>query len=342
MKQYLILFFLTCSFSTFGMPQDSLRTENIEGRLFVIHEVEPQETLFALSRRYNVSVEDIKLNNPIVAEGLKVGDILRIPIVRKQFNSNLKTHIVQQGETLFAISRIYGVDVEQIMTSNNLLEGNLSIGQELIIPSPGNVEPAKISRILPDTANYTWHVVRQGETLFGLSKLYNADVQNLTKWNHLSDNSISIGDSLIVGYTSLQTREEPSVLLLSNKGSAGENIEKPSVSTNSQPELNEEPTREIVTNDSNYEEIMETGIAELIENSGKTEKYLALHRTASIGTIIRVKNEMNGREVFVRVLGKLPDTGNNDKVLLKISQSAYERLGAIDKRFRVRISYFPE
>ena len=56
---------------------------------------------------------------------------------------------------------------------------------------------------------------------------------------------------------------------------------------------------------------------------------------------MRVKNEMNGQEVFVRVLGRLPDTGVNKNVLIKISKSAYERLGAIDPKFRVSISYIP-
>jgi rare lipoprotein A (peptidoglycan hydrolase) len=85
---------------------------------------------------------------------------------------------------------------------------------------------------------------------------------------------------------------------------------------------------------------MESGIAELIEGTEGNRKYLALHRTAPVGTILKVRNEMNNREVFVRVMGKLPETSVNDKLVIKISRSAYDRLGAIDPRFRVELTYY--
>jgi hypothetical protein len=48
---------------------------------------------------------------------------------------------------------------------------------------------------------------------------------------------------------------------------------------------------------------------------------------------------MNNREVFVRVMGKLQDTALTDKIIIRISKSAYDRLGAIDPRFRVEVTY---
>jgi rare lipoprotein A (peptidoglycan hydrolase) len=69
--------------------------------------------------------------------------------------------------------------------------------------------------------------------------------------------------------------------------------------------------------------------------------FLALHRTAPVGTIMQVRNQMNDLSVFVKVIGKLPDTGANDKVIVKLSKKAYERLAALDKRFRVELSYMP-
>ena len=78
----------------------------------------------------------------------------------------------------------------------------------------------------------------------------------------------------------------------------------------------------------------------MIEGTDGNRKYLALHRTAKAGAIIKVRNELNNREVFVRVVGPLPDTGVNDKIVIKISKSAYDRLGAIDPKFRVEITYY--
>ena len=56
---------------------------------------------------------------------------------------------------------------------------------------------------------------------------------------------------------------------------------------------------------------------------------------------MQVKNEMNNQTVFVRVVGTIPNTGDNAKVILKISKKAYDRLGAVDSRFPVELSYIP-
>ena len=90
----------------------------------------------------------------------------------------------------------------------------------------------------------------------------------------------------------------------------------------------------------NSDEIIEAGVAELIEGTEGNRKYLALHRSAPVGTILKVRNEMNNREVFVRVMGKLPESAVNDKLIIKLSRSAYDRLGAIDPRFRVELTYY--
>lgn len=55
-------------------------------------------------------------------------------------------------------------------------------------------------------------------------------------------------------------------------------------------------------------------------DSGNSDMFLALHRTAPVGTIMQVRNQMNDLSVFVKVIGKLPDTGANDKVVVKISK----------------------
>ena len=114
---------------------------------------------------------------------------------------------------------------------------------------------------------------------------------------------------------------------------------QPGQTTASKPEPKEQTIR-ISESVKNSDEILQTGLAELIEGTSGNRKYLALHRTAPVGTIMKVKNEMNNREVFVRVMGKLPDTSMTDKLVIKISKSAYDRLGAIDPRFRVEVTYY--
>ena len=68
-------------------------------------------------------------------------------------------------------------------------------------------------------------------------------------------------------------------------------------------------------------------------------KFYALHRTAPIGTIIKVTNRMNNNSVYVKVIGILPSTGDNENILIKITQAAAQRIGALDQRFQAELSY---
>jgi hypothetical protein len=86
--------------------------------------------------------------------------------------------------------------------------------------------------------------------------------------------------------------------------------------------------------------VSESGLAMAIPTDA-SDKYLALHKTAPVGTIMEVRNIMNGMSVYVRVIGKLPDTGENSNVLVRLSKRAVQRLATPDQRFRVETSYVP-
>ena len=67
-----------------------------------------------------------------------------------------------------------------------------------------------------------------------------------------------------------------------------------------------------------------------------------MHKNAEIGTILLVKNQMNNLKVMVRVIGKLPDTGQNDKIIIRLSKVAYSKLDPIDPIIPVELSYIKE
>ena len=69
------------------------------------------------------------------------------------------------------------------------------------------------------------------------------------------------------------------------------------------------------------------------------DKYYALHRTAPIGTILKVTNRMNNQFVYVKVVGTLPDTGENENIIIKVSQAVSSKLVALDPLFQVELSY---
>ncbi len=344
--------------------RDSLGTETVNGKLFVVHSVGEKETLYGISRRYGASIESIVQYNPSADAGLEIGQILKVPYTPKKATGSGKgsTHTVVAKETMYSISRLYGVSVDEIKQWNNLKDNSLSIGQTLIIregtaaPSPTTATPAAESNVSKSGI----HTVAAKETMFSISRQYGISVQQIKDWNKLEGNELSIGQQLVVAApkgTSIQkvepTTEPSAVVQTSQQTQPVGNTPPQSTNTSSdEPKKEsapaviatkpapEEQTIRVTETVKNTDEVLQSGLAELIEGTSGNRKYLALHRTAPIGTIMKVRNEMNNREVFVRVMGKLPDTAVNNKLVIKISKSAYDRLGAIDSRFRVEVTYY--
>lgn len=334
------------SFVSYHVPQDSLGVETIEGKLFVIHKVEEKETLYGISRRYGSSIDDILANNPTADAGLEIGQVLKIPYAGTSSRPPVRQagpggiHKVAEKETLFSISRLYGISIDELRSWNNLTASSLSIGQELIIKrtdTPAQTSPQPVSA-QPKTQSGA-HEVRPGETMFSISRQYEVSVDDLRKWNNLDGNDLRIGQLLVV--SSPTDRAVASV----TPGPSQRSLPEPNVTaTVDEPvEVKRGPAVQTIAvpgNTTGADAVVQAGLAELIEGTEGNRKYLALHRTAPVGTILKVRNEMNNREVFVRVIGKLPDTALTDKLVIKISRSAYDRLGAIDPRFRVEITYY--
>lgn len=118
--------------------------------------VEAKETLYSLSKKFNISVDELKWNNPTVeAAGLQVGMVLKIPSTRvlkdnestigtgkapslvvkpKIETTNSITHKVEPKETLYSLSKKYSISVEEIQKQNEaVLVGGLQIGLVLTI-----------------------------------------------------------------------------------------------------------------------------------------------------------------------------------------------------------------
>lgn len=363
MKRFFILIFLLIGIIFIGFsynlaPTDSVGMTSREGAHFIIHEVDAGETLFALSRKYSVTVQEIKNANEGELTSLSIGQKVLIPYVKKSNADNSKVHIVQSSETLFSISRNYNVQVEDIRKWNGLTDDNISVGQKLTItgPDPAAAQPGTVAATSVPRTGRTTHKVEESQTLYAISKMYGVTTDQLREWNNLSSNSLNIGQVLIVS-ASAQTAEAAkanSSMLPPKETSSQQNVnENPSAKTEAtkQPTAKMEPVvaAPVVLNENTpadkieapAEKVMKKGMAEVIENSSDTKKYLALHREAPIGTIMQVKNEMNNQTVFVRVVGTIPDAGDNGKVILKISKKAYDRLGAVDNRFPVELSYIP-
>ena len=352
-----LFYFLLTPVSVFSFHLiDSVGLTTLQGKEFIVHEVEAGETLFALSRKYGISVQDIKDSNEASVESLSIGQRIYIPFERKKANTEGIVHTVKSSETLFSISRLYNVQVDDLKSWNGLTENNISVGQELVIKTPGNPDADGNTEIAGEADGRKTHVVEQSQTLYSISIMYNVTTDELAEWNNLTSNDLSIGQVLIVSLAAepavaVTTSASDNSSMLPSEEIAEESTASTAGADASAPvavaggaviaSSNEDNSPDTDTPSAPSEKITEKGLAEVIESTEDTKKYLALHRKAPIGTIMQVKNEMNGQSVFVRIVGTIPPTGDNAKLTLMISKKAYDRLGAIDKRFPVQISYIP-
>lgn len=310
---FLILILLVFSLNDISaIPLDSIGSELIDGKIYVLHQVESGETVYSISNKYGAAMRDIVAVSPQVKKGLSIGMIIKVPYSGKRKSSEKgEVHIVKAGDTLYGISRIYNVSVDDIMKWNGLSSSALDIGQKLKMS--GGATPKKVD-VVTDKGNQV-HTVVQGEGLYGIARIYNITVDDIVKWNQLQSTSLQVGQRLVVRINANANYVHPTKI---------------------------DTSYQSLSRRYEIEKVIESGIASIIDGTDNTVKYLALHRTAKIGSLIAVRNEMNDQMVFVRVVGKLPNTGVNTKVIIRISEAAYKKLGAIDAKFRVQLSYLPD
>ena len=309
----IIVFTLLSSFS-----HDSLRMETIKGKLFVVHQVDEKETLFSISRRYGTTIPNILEQNPTADAGLEVGQILKIPYTGTKAQPAVQTadgllHKVGAKETLFSIARLYGVSVDELKEWNNLKDNSLSMGQSLLIKNKANPEVVEVKSTQPPVAKT--HVVAPKETLYSIARQYGMTVAQLKELNAIPSDELKIGQVLTV------------VLPVAASATTPDNPQAAAVGA-----IN------ISEGVSGTSEVRETGMASLIEGSEGNRKYLAQHRTASAGTILKIRNLASNQEVFVRVTGTIPSS--DATTILCVSKSAFDRLGATEPKFKIEITYY--
>lgn len=113
------------------------------------------------------------------------------PVIEEVDGKKYYVHIVQGGNTLYGLTKLYQTSAEQIINTNPSVENGLQIGQKLMIP----VEKTETTTLKPEKAPAT-HVVQKSETLYGISRKYSVTMEDMVKLNPGIENGISIGQTL--------------------------------------------------------------------------------------------------------------------------------------------------
>ena len=287
---------------------DSLRKEKKGDQWVVVHQVDSGETLYSIARRYQVDLSAVTELNNIESNNIRSGQVIQIPIEEIEETEptvlgapDTKVHVVMAGETLFALSRKYGVKPTEIMAWNNLKTESLSIGQELSIgksDNPSNEEP------LVPFEGAIKHYVQSGENLEQIATKKDVGQDSIRFWNNLTSNDLKIGQ----------------ILWYRPYDRSGESLVPAEV----------------------FGKHVVEGVAQQIDDMMGTDKYLALHKELPTGTLLEIRNLMNNKKVFVRVIGQLPSTGVNQDILVRLTPISFKRLGILDARARIELTYYDE
>lgn len=210
--------FLLSGFTVWGQAvvlTPSTQITQIDGKSFYVHTVEKGHTLYSISRAYGTDIETIVKHNPGSDKALSTGATLWIP-VRKipdvQAGQDAVSgtgpafvfHIVKPGETLYSVSRIYGIGVPEIESLNpEAVSEGLKAGSRIRIPV--NEKDKKDDQFSP--APYRIHIVKAGETTYGIARDYQVSTDEIDLLNPAARDGLKPGMQLRI--PAAQTQTEP-------------------------------------------------------------------------------------------------------------------------------------
>ncbi|MFC6997527.1 LysM peptidoglycan-binding domain-containing protein [Rufibacter roseus] len=192
------------------------------------HAVKSGETLYAISKQYEVAMEDLVAWNKLdVNAPLALGQKIRLtgpaktaevtqvvssaPASQAKSTSpaSVSEHKVAAGETLYSISRKYGITLQELQKWNALgTSGSISIGQKLVVSAPAapvssaqpEAQTNAVAAVSPakSSAGTVTHKVATGESMYQISRKYGVTIKEIMDWNNKPDFNVSVGENLVI------------------------------------------------------------------------------------------------------------------------------------------------
>jgi len=205
---------------------------------FITHKVTKGDTLWSISKQYNLSLQSLyDLNNIKDKDALSIGQVIKIS-KDNLLAADSTMYIVKKGDTLWTIAQQYNLTVNSILANNNISNSELiSIGQEMKIPShKGSVAETNIvsqtvidknssnnnsinSNVSqPQKAEPIVYTVKTGDNLWNISRKYGISVEVIIDVNNLRDKDLlSLGQKLEIpaiggGVSKSNQKQEPAII----------------------------------------------------------------------------------------------------------------------------------
>lgn len=329
------------------------------------HQVKAGDTLFGIAEQYEVSVQQLRTWNNLNSDQLSIGQQL---VIKKQSVNDTSgiTHTVEPKETLFSISKKYGVTIEELKQWNNLSTPTLAIGSTLkIYPERARQSSSETKK----SSARSYYTVKSGDSLFRIANQHNMTVEQLKQLNDLSTTNIQVGQRLAVQATDRppalattgiessaqgkfiryeikksQSRQELLTMFqmdLSEFKALNPGLSAESFQRGDHVNILAPPTRTFqnpYTTQSGLSTLGSTPVTPYSNNkidpttSGELYNPATLtggHSNIAMGSVIFVQNDANKRGVFVRINDRISGDG------LKLSAAAWNALGLSGSTGRV-------
>ena len=224
MKYNLFLaIFLSIGFLASG--QLNLPIREIGNTEYYYRKVEKKETLYGISKELGISSETIIKYNPSAKDGLKKDQWLYFPVnefakktSKAATNSDIK-HTVKSGETIFGLSKMYSISISDLISTNPNIKHGLKTGSVIIIPSNKG----------RDTEEGILYTIKQGETLYRISKNNNVSIEEIMQANPgISPSNFKSGETIIIPKSlksNVHKKHTPATVFIAEKIEKGETFE---------------------------------------------------------------------------------------------------------------------
>jgi LysM repeat protein len=246
-------------------------------------------------------------------------------------------HKVEAGQTLYFLSKKYNIGIDQ------LRQANPDILDDLIIkPAQVLVIPVENKTVELDQGGYKIHVVKTKETLYSLSKLYDISVSELINLNQLESANISIGQELKVG--KLQVNDDA---IFEKSANDIEIVEEKREEKTEEDKNQVNQAKDVML----YKQLFESydnGVNQLNKDKGignyldgnSSGAYLAMVNNVPAEQIVKVRNLMNNKVIYLKVVGPVSSKDADKNIAIKISKSAAEDLNIIEDRFLAEWTWY--
>jgi len=319
----LIAFLVTTSVSVFAKASvDSIGIENKDGKKVILHKLDPKDNYYSLGRRYKVSPKTIiQFNNNAT---MQIGAIIKVPTDRPFLESSYntppkaQTPPVQQPVAAPVAKQVVVPPVVKQQTPQPVTQQQPEIQKpQQVVATASNVP----------TQDYK---VGAGETLYSIAKRFGTTVDDITAINGLTSTTLTPGQILKVrtGAPAQQPVIAPADQVAKKDATS---VVAAADSSNA---------NKFNANKFGLYEKDEKGVATWMDDADlDASKKLVLHRTAPIGTVIKITNPMTNLTTYAKVVGRFTDNESTKDVIIVVTKNVADSLGALDKRFHVNISY---